>query len=62
MLINYCLVIRHSIKTVTRSGMAMCTIQNSLIIQKNKRNKCLTSVFISNKDTAKLYVQYFRPK
>ena len=60
MLINYCLVITHSIKTITRRGMAMCTIQNSLIVKKKK--KCLTSVFISDKDTAKLYVEYFRPK
>ena len=27
-----------------------------------KQNKCLMSVFISDKDTAKFYVQFFRPK
>ena len=62
MLINYCLVITHSINTITRRGMAMCTIPNSLIVKKKKEKKCLMSVFISDKDTAKLYVQYFRPK
>ena len=30
--------------------------------RKNKRNKCLLSVFVSDKDIAKLYVQFFRPK
>ena len=41
--------------------MAMCTIQNSLIVKKKKKEKkCLMSVLISDKDTAKLYVQYFR--
>ena len=58
MLINYCLVITHSINTITRRGMAMCTIQNSLIVKK-KEKKCFMSVFISDKDTAKLNVQYY---
>ena len=33
-----------------------------IIHNKNKRNLCSMSVFISDKDTAKLYVQFFRPK
>ena len=38
--------------------------RNSSIIhkEKNKRNQCLRSVFISDIDMAKLYIQYFRPK
>ena len=39
--------------------------KKSLIIhkEKNKRHfKCLMNVFIFDKDTAKLYVRFFRPK
>ena len=64
MLINYFLVLTHSIKTITKEEDGYLynpkLINNSK--KNNKRNKCLTSVFISDKDTAKLYVQYFRPK
>ena len=37
--------------------------KNLLIIHKEKkRNQCLMSDFISDKDTDKLYVQFFRAK
>ena len=42
--------------------------KNSLIIinfihkEKNKRNLCSMSVFLSDKDTTKLYIQFFRLK
>ena len=64
MLINYFLVLTHTIKTITKEGDGY--VYNPKLInnskKNNKRNKCLTSVFISDKDKAKLYVQYFRPK
>ena len=32
------------------------------MIHKKKRNQCLMSVFISDKDTAKLYVYFLDPQ
>ena len=45
-------------------GSLQLEFKNLSIIRKEKTKEIyvIMSVFISNKDTAKLYVQFFRPK
>ena len=45
-------------------NLSKLELKNSLIILKEKAKEIyvIMSVFISNKDMAKLYVQFFRPK
>ena len=43
-------------------GSSQTWIQKLILKEKTKEIYVIMSVFISNKDMAKLYIQFFRPK